>query len=124
MFNRALKVTKRARDDLENLADQSQHPSKKMRRVGGGQKAQAPEVCAHLFAWFVDIRLSLKGRLPRSLLRAKAKLLYQDWLKTNPVPEDERLQFGNQWIKDWTTEFGISLSKPNKRFTIKAEDLI
>ena len=41
-----------------------------------------------LFQWFIDIRHSLKGRLPRKFLVLKAKELYQEYLKQNPdIPE-------------------------------------
>ena len=37
---------------------------------------------------------------------------------------EHRLKFGNQWIKDWEKEYGLSFRKPNKRFAIKKEDLV
>ena len=54
----------------------------------------------------------------------KANQLYEDWLTQNPVPENERLKFSNQWIKEWQKEYGISLRKPNKKYSIKKEDLV
>ena len=30
----------------------------------------------------------------------KANQLYEEWLTENPVPENERLKFSNQWIKE------------------------
>ena len=52
----------------------------------------------------------------------KANQLYEEWLTQNPVPENERLKFNNQWVKEWEQEYGISLRKPNKKYSIKNED--
>ena len=54
----------------------------------------------------------------------KANQLHEEWLTQNPVPENERLKFSNQWIKEWQQEYGISLRKPNKKYSIKKEDLV
>ena len=54
----------------------------------------------------------------------KANQLYEEWLTQNPVPENERLKFSNQWIQEWQQEYGISLRKPNKKYSIKKEDLV
>ena len=58
------------------------------------------------------------------MFKVKANELYDEWLRENSTPESERLKFGNQWIKMWEKEYGISLRKPNKRYSIKKEDLI
>lgn len=92
--------------------------------MGGGRKSKSPEVREALFSWFIDVRESLKGRLPRRMFKLKANALYEEWLRDNPTPESERLKFGNQWIKMWQNEYGISLRKPNKRYSIKKEDLV
>ena len=82
------------------------------------------EVRQALSTWFVDVRESLKGRLSRTMLKLKANELYDEWVRENPTPESERLKFRNQWIKMWEEEYGISLRKPDKRYSIKNEDLI
>jgi len=67
----------------------------------------------------------LKARLPKSLFVLKAKEYYKDWLQQHPgTPEEEKLQFSNQWIKGWEQEYGISLRKPNKRYSISKENCI
>ena len=66
----------------------------------------------------------MKRRLFRRLLKLKARKLYEDWLVQNPVPEKDQLKFSNKWIRSWETEYGVSLKKPNKRYSIKKEDLI
>ena len=64
----------------------------------------------------------MKARLPKSMLRAKAIELYEEWLKQNPTPESERLKFSEKWINQWMREYGVSLLKPNKRFSVSAAD--
>ena len=71
------------------------------------------------------MRTSLKARLPRTLFKLKAKTFYEDWLLQNAgTPDEEKLQFSNQWIKGRETEYGVSLRKPNKRYSISREDCI
>ena len=82
------------------------------------------EVRQALSTWFVDVRESLKGRLSRTMLKLRANELYDEWVRENPTPEYERLKFRNQWIKMWKEEYAISLRKPDKRYSIKKEDLI
>ena len=70
-----------------------------------------------LFTWFVDIRFTLKGRLPKTLFVAEAKRLYEIWLDNQPeeVPPEKQLKFTDPWIYAWMKEYGVSLKKPNKR---------
>ena len=76
-----------------------------------------------LFSWFVDVRI-VKRPLAQRLFKLKANTLYEEWLRDNPTPESEKLKFGNQWIKIRQKEYGVSLRKPNKRYSIKKEDLV
>ena len=65
----------------------------------------------------------MKGRLPKRLLRLKAKQLYSEWLRQNLLAEGEKpLKFGNRWIQMWEQEYNISLRRPNKRCSISVED--
>ena len=70
---------------------------KKFRTTGGGRKSRTLEVREALFQWFIDVRTSLKARLPKSLFLLKAKKFYEDWLQQHPdTAEEEKLQFSNQ----------------------------
>ena len=62
--------------------------------------------------------------MPKRLFKLKAKELYAEWLIHNPTEPENQLRFGSQWIKEWENEYGASLRKPNKRFSIKREDLV
>ena len=122
-FCKAVKLAARYYNEIEQLRDASTCAPAKKRAIGGGRKSKAPEVREALFSWFIDIRESLKGHLPRHLFKLKANALYEEWLRDNPTPESEKLKFGNQWIKMWQKEYGVSLQKPSKRYSIKKEDL-
>ena len=39
----------------------------------------APDVCEALYNWFIDVRGTLKTPLPRKMLKAQAKFLYDQW---------------------------------------------
>ena len=55
---------------------------------------------------------------------SKAKEFYQTWLEQQEgeIPEESRLKFSKTWIKGWMKEYGVSLLKPNKRFSISKTD--
>ena len=38
------------------------------------------------------------------------------------MPVEKRIVFLNRWIKNWMSEYGVSLRHPNKRFQIKQAD--
>ena len=122
-FIKAVKLASRSYNELENLRDPSSCP-KKSRGAGAGRKVKAPEVRVALFHWFVDVRESLKGRLPRRWFKLKAQQLYVDWLVQNHAPENEKLTFSNKWIKLWENDYEVSLKRPNKRYSIIGEDLL
>ena len=59
------------------------------------------------------------------LFVSKAKEFYQTWLEQQQgeIPEESRLKFSKTWIKEgWMKEYGVSLLKPNKRFSISKTD--
>ena len=98
---------------------------KKFRSLGGGRKARAVEVRDELFQLFIAVRTSLNARLPKALFLLQANKIYEDWLQQHPgTPEEEKLQFSNQWIKGWEEEYGLSFHKPNKRYSISRDDCI
>ena len=49
-------------------------------------------------ALFIDVRGSLKGRLPKKVFKLKCQELYAKWLEaqSEPVPEEAKLQFSNK----------------------------
>ena len=59
--------------------------------------------------WFVDVRGSLKGRLPIQIFRAKCIKLYNQWLHNEEEEiKENRLVFSSHWIKDWMKEYNIN----------------
>ena len=125
-LTKALKLGKRCLDQaLKAENDISEPPTKKRyRQSGGGRKVVAPSVREALYDWFIDIRGSLKARLPRSLFKAQAKFFYDHWLEqqSDEIKNQPELVFSNKWIKGWMTEYNVSLRKPNKRYQIKQDD--
>ena len=74
-----------------------------------------------MYDWFIDIRSSLKARLPKSMFKTQCKIFYEQWLspQEKEVPEEKKIVFSNKWIRGWMQEYNVSLLKPNKRFQIK-----
>lgn len=93
----------------------------KFRAAGAGARKKCPSVRKELFEFFIDIRSSLKARLPKKIFLAKAASLYNDYCEwKREGVEPEKLSFSNRWLKDWCIEYQISMKKPNKRFSISA----
>ena len=67
----------------------------KYRKEGGGRKVTIPNVREALFEWFVDVRGTLKARLPRKMFKAQCKILYDQWLAQQPseIPDDKKINF-------------------------------
>ena len=123
---KAVKLGKRCYDQVvEDENEVTERPSKsKFRQPGGGRKVVAPTVREALYEWFIDVRGSLKARLPRSLFKSQAKFFYDQWRdqQSDDVKQQPELVFSNKWIKHWMQEYNVSLRKPNKRYQIKQED--
>ena len=69
----------------------------------------------------VEVRISLKARLPKALPLLQAKKFCADWLQQHP--EEEQLKFSNQWIKGWELECGVFLQHHNKHYSISKKKL-
>ena len=123
-LERALKLGKRCYESLNN--DDITEPPTKVRfcQPGGGRKKSIPNVREAMYDWFIDIRSSLKARLPKAMFKSQCKLLYDEWLsqQETEVPEEKKIVFSNKWIRGWMQEYNVSLRKPNKRFQIKQAD--
>ena len=92
----------------------------KFRRGTAGRPKSIPELRVALFNWVVDVRDTLKGRLPLQLLRQKCDQLYDNYkAKCHEVEiQPEQLTFSNRWVSDFCKEYRLSLKKPNKRFKL------
>ena len=129
-FRNAIMVASRCLENRENKRKHSDMidagSKKKFRESGAGRKSQAVEVRQAAFEWFVDVRGSLKGRLPIKIFKAKCIELYQLWLEKQDeeIHVDKQLKFYTFWVKDWMKEYNVSLLKPNKRFAISQEDRV
>ena len=115
----ALKLGKRCLAPVDQPESELSAPltKGKYRQPGGGRKVAVPEVRKALYDWFIDMRGTLKARLPKSMFKAQAILLYNQWLAQQPeAPNaDERIVFSNRWMNNSMTDYNVSLRKPNKR---------
>ena len=75
--------------------------SKSKYRKGRGRKVTIPNDREALFEWFVDVRGTLKARLPRKMFKTRCKILYDQWSAQQPgeKPDDKKIVFSNRWIK-------------------------
>ena len=73
-----------------------------------------------MYDWFIDIRSSLKARLPKSMFKAQCKIFHKQWLlqQEKEVPEEKKIVFSNKWIRGWMQEYNVSLGKPTKGFKL------
>ena len=53
----------------------------------------------------------------------KAREIYGKWLEQNETPVEDQLKFGDEWVKQWEAEYGVSLRKPNKHYTLLYDDV-
>ena len=125
-FKSATKFVSRCLQKLDNgdFDAEENRRSDKYRLLGAGKPRHAVEVRQALFSFFIDVRTSLKGRLPRSILISKAKQIYEEYcdIKRQGGEEPDQLQFTNRWLNEWCKEYRISLKHPNKRFSISNVD--
>ena len=122
VFVSATKFVKRCLDKVEDgtFDVEGNYSSKNYRIKGAGPPKRAPEVRQCFFDYFIDICCSLKGRLPRKLLIAKAHESYELYceLKEKSGETPDEMKFMNCWLAGWCKEYGVSLKSPNKRFSI------
>jgi hypothetical protein len=124
-LEKALRLAERSYVLVKNEEEHGEEVlNKRFTQAGGGRKNVVPEIRSAIFEWFIDIRGSLKGRLPLSLFKAQCEMVYENYVKQQEItiPEENRLVFSNKWIQGWMEEYGVSLRKPNKRFQIKNTD--
>ena len=90
--------------------------------VGADTPRKCSSVRKELFDFFIDMRSSLKTRLPKKIFLAKVESLYPNYCewKREEGAEPEKLSFSNRWLKDWCKEYQISIEKISKRFFITA----
>ena len=53
----------------------------------------------------------------------KAKEIYAKWLEQNETLVEEQLKFGDEWVKKWEAEYGVSLRKHNKHYSLSYDNL-
>jgi hypothetical protein len=88
--------------------------------VQQGRPERMPEVSVRLFDWFVDVRGTIRGRMPSHVLFAKAQLFLSEacraMVRSGEIPEPPKLS--KAWLCRWKQRWGVSTRQPNKRFKI------
>ena len=79
--------------------------SNKFTVAGAGAPKKAIDLRNKLYQYFIDIRSSLKARLPKNIFLAYCKL------QREQGQEPPKLTFSNRWPKDWCKEYQISMKK-------------
>ena len=119
-FKSATKFVTRCLEKFErgDFDAEENNTSKKFRLPGAGPPVRALEVRDALFDYFIDIRGSLKGRLPLFMLHAKAIELYEKYceLKQQMGETPEKLTINDSRVKRWANDRHISLRSPNNDF--------
>ena len=76
--------------------------------------------------WFVDIRRSIKGRLPRKVMLMKARAVASQLTREMAmrksfvaVPSIDRI-----WLERWQRDYGVVLRQPNRRYKCSREVLL
>ena len=115
----AVKLGKRCHEQLlnsESTCEINVGPSKsKYRKPGAGRRTTIPDVREALFDWFIDIRSTLKARLPRKMFKTQCQVFYDKWLAQQPeeIPVEKRIVFSKRWIKNRMRKYEASLSHAN-----------
>lgn len=120
--------------DLGLAAGTRQHPMmkgvdakwRKNIRSLQGRPEKGLAVSQALFAWFVDIRGSIAGRMPIKVMLAKARMLLVDYvarmLSIGSVPVIPSLT--HCWLYRWKKRYGVSFRKPNRRYKLSRRGLL
>ena len=110
-FKCCIKLVKPCIEKEEKGLFAGESSSKKHRLPGTGRKVKVESVRSELFQYFIDVRYSLKARLPIRVFLSKAKELYAGYCDTmeekGEVPEE--IVFSRQWLKGWCQQYRISL---------------
>ncbi|CAK0911540.1 unnamed protein product, partial [Prorocentrum cordatum] len=89
-----------------------------------GRRKKAPLFREMLFQWFCSYRGTVKGRILPETLIDKAKHLRAKYiaehLETNQAapPRIDVPKITSHWLKDWRTEYHVSLRTSNKRWKV------
>ena len=101
-FKSAAKFVTRCLDKIErgDFSIEGNNSKTKFRLLGAGLPKRAIAVRLALFDYFIDVRSSLKGRLPRFILMTKAQELYRAYcdLKKKAGENPDELKLSDRWL--------------------------
>jgi len=92
---------------------------RKRARGSQGRPAKATLVKELLYAWFCDIKRSVCSRIPPKLVLTKARLLMEEFIRAHldAFVAAEAAVVDYKWLSNWKREYGISLRKPNRKWS-------
>ena len=123
-FKSATKFVSRCLEKLEkDEFDLEENCCKNKYHVMGAGPDKTLEVRHALFDYFIEIRYSLKGRLPQHIVLSKGRQLYEEYciLKTDAGKEPDKLKITRKWLQEWCKDYRFSLKYPNKQFSLTQE---
>jgi hypothetical protein len=93
---------------------------RRRRLRGQGRPEKASMVKEFLFKWFCTIRRSVRGRIPPSLMLAKARMLMGEYVEEHVVRgmRADAAQVDYTWLSRWKFQFRISLRQPNRKWSV------
>ena len=101
-------------------------PSRKKVVRTQGRPLKATPVRELLFAWFCDLRSSIRGRIPSKVVKLKALELRSQYiglmLAKGMVADAPAIT--PAWLLRWRRQYGVSFRKPNRRYKISRTGLL
>ena len=73
-----------------------------------------------LFKWFCSLRRSVRGRIPPSLMIAKARILMESYVEEHAVRGEraDAAVVDYTWLSRWRFQFRVSLRQPNRKWSV------
>ena len=85
-----------------------------------GRPEKALMVKEYLFKWFSAVRRSIRGRIPPSLMIAKAKVLMEGYVEEHAMRGEraDAAAVNYNWLSRWKFQYRVSLRQPNRKWSV------
>jgi hypothetical protein len=94
--------------------------ARRRKRGGQGRPEKAPMVKEFLCKWFCAERRSIRGRIPPSLMLAKARVLMESCVEEHAVrgrrADAAKVDYAR--LRRWKFQFRVSLRLPNRKWSV------
>ncbi len=87
---------------------------------GQGRPEKASMVKQLLFKWFCTVRRSVRGRIPPSLMLAKARMIMESYVEEHAARgmRADAAKVDYTWLSRWRFQFRVSLRQPNRKWSV------